>query len=154
MSSSRPPGYAALRRHRHSLPHHVYHLTSITVGRAPIFKARAAIVVARDFAASALWGDAKPLAWVVMPDHAHWLVQLGRRDALEVVMGRIKSATARHVRMCQPDICRVWASGYHERQIRTDDDLACVAEYIIMNPVRAGLVSRVEDYPFWNSEFV
>jgi len=154
MSRIRPPGYAALRRHRYSIPRHIYHVTSVTSGRTPIFTSRTAAVVARDFATQLLWGDAEPLAWVVMPDHAHWLIQLGQRDGLSTVMNRIKSATARHVRAHSPSIRHVWARGYHERQIRSDVNLENVAQYITMNPVRAGLVNGIGSYPYWNSAFL
>jgi hypothetical protein len=29
-----------------------------------------------------------------------------------------------------------------------------VARYVVMNPVRAGLVSRVGDYPFWDAAWI
>jgi len=154
MASDQPSGYAALRRHRYSMPQHIYHVTSVTAGRVPIFKSQAAVIAARDFATQRLWGDAEPLAWVVMPDHAHWLIQLGQHDALSTVMNRIKSATARHVRMHSPSIYPVWACGYHEHQVHRDTDLAMVAQYIVMNPVRAGLADKAGDYPFWNSVFL
>jgi REP element-mobilizing transposase RayT len=136
------------------MPQHIYHVTSVTAGRGPIFTSQTAVVVARDFATQRLWGDAEPLAWVVMPDHAHWLIQLGQHDALSTVMNRIKSATARHVRMHSPSIHSVWACGYHEHHVHRDTDLAIVAQYIVMNPVRAGLANKVGDYPFWNSVFL
>jgi len=35
--------------------------------------------------------------------------------------------------------------------LRNDEDLLDVARYVVANPVRAGLVPRVGDYPFWNA---
>jgi hypothetical protein len=35
--------------------------------------------------------------------------------------------------------------------LRTDEDLVAVAEYVIHNPIRAGLVARVADHPLWSS---
>ena len=35
-----------------------------------------------------------------------------------------------------------------------EDDLFAVARYIVANPVRAGLVERIGDYPFWDSAFL
>lgn len=35
--------------------------------------------------------------------------------------------------------------------MRREDDLRAAARYIIMNPVRAGLVEKVGDYPLWDA---
>ena len=45
----------------------------------------------------------------------------------------------------------VWASAYHDHAIRDDEDLRAVARYIVANPLRAGLVKSVADYPFWDA---
>jgi putative transposase len=45
----------------------------------------------------------------------------------------------------------LWANGFHGHAIRADENLLDVARYIVLNPVRAGLVTRVQMYPFWNS---
>ena len=146
-------GHAALRRHRYSLPGNVYHVTSATEARRPVLVGAAAFAVARCFGTPALWGDASALAWVVMPDHAHWLVQLGDRDSLPVVMNRIKSASARSARIAGVPLGRVWGPGYYERRLRGEHDLQNVAAYIIANPVRARLAEHIGDYPFWDSAY-
>jgi putative transposase len=46
---------------------------------------------------------------------------------------------------------RVWADGFHDRALRLEDDVLIAARYIITNPVRAGLVSRVHDYSYWDA---
>ena len=33
----------------------------------------------------------------------------------------------------------------------SDEDLVAVARYIVANPVRAGLVKNVRDYPHWDA---
>jgi hypothetical protein len=35
--------------------------------------------------------------------------------------------------------------------VRSDEDVQAIARYIVANPIRAGLVKRVGDYPFWNA---
>ena len=131
------PGHAALRRHRRSCPGQVYHVTSATVGREPVFRGPVAFAVARSFGSPALWGDAKALAWVLMPDHAHWLLQLGPRDDLGVVVNRIKSASARLARLAARRPLQVWSRGYYERAIRDESGVHGVARYIVENPVLA-----------------
>ncbi|RZI85382.1 MAG: transposase [Rubrivivax sp.] len=149
-----PPGHAALRRHRCSVPHHAYHLTSATVEHIPHFIGNTASAVAQCFHSTALWGDATALAWVLMPDHAHWLVQLGENNCLASVVNRVKSASARTANGAEGRRAgRVWAPSYFERHIRSDDDLAIVARYICENPLRAGLVASLSEYPFWYSAY-
>jgi hypothetical protein len=44
-----------------------------------------------------------------------------------------------------------WQRYGHERVLRNDEDTATAARYIINNPLRAGLVRDVMQYPFWGS---
>jgi putative transposase len=98
-----------------------------------------------------LWIDAKLLCWVLMPDHAHLLVQLGKNEALSKLMTRLKSNTSRSMNM---EMCRsgaLWQKGYHDRAIRSEDDVQAVARYVVMNPIRACLVKSVGMYPYWDA---
>ena len=94
------------------------------------------------------------LAWVLMPDHAHWLVQLHGHDALATVVNRLKSASARAVNQALGRRGALWSRAFHDHALRSDETIEVVARYIIANPIRAGLVSRVGDYPFWNTTFL
>lgn len=91
------------------------------------------------------------LAWVLMPDHVHWLLQLGERDELSVVVNRLKSASARHANRALGRTGAIWAKAFHDHALRGEDDLQDVARYVVANPLRAGLVTRIGDYPFWNA---
>jgi len=145
-------GHAALRRGRFSAPSHVYHVTTATHDRTPFFADfGAACAVGRCLGRREVGGDAHTLAWVLMPDHAHWLIELGARDTLAQVVSRLKSASAR---AANPVLCRrgaLWAPAYHDHALRDEEDLRAVARYLVGNPVRAGLVAQVGDYPFWNA---
>jgi hypothetical protein len=35
--------------------------------------------------------------------------------------------------------------------LRREEDVLSVARYIVVNPLRAGLVARVGDYPLWDA---
>jgi REP element-mobilizing transposase RayT len=145
-------GHAALRRGRVSLPAQIYNVTTTTAGRAPLFRDfAAACAAARCFEDQRLLGDARMLAWVLMPDHVHWLLQLGERDALPTVVARLKSASARLANRAMSRSGAVWAKAYHDRALRREEDLVTTARYIVANPLRAGLVRRIGDYPFWNA---
>ena len=155
MNTFRRRGHLALRRGRFSAPGHVYHVTAATHERLPFFSDFAAArAVGRCLGRQQTWGDARALAWVLMPDHAHWLIELGAMDPLARVVSRLKSATAR---VANPVLCRqgaLWARAYHDHALRDEEDLRTVARYMIGNPVRAGLVEQVGDYPFWDAVWV
>ena len=149
------PGHAALRKGRVSLENSAYLVTMVTDDRIRYFEdAGAARAAARCFDDVTLLRDARMLAWVLMPDHAHWLLQLGEKDDLGLVMNRIKSASARLVNQGLKRQGSLWDSAYHDHALRSEEDLRTVARYIISNPLRAGLVRRAGDYPFWNAVWI
>ncbi len=45
----------------------------------------------------------------------------------------------------------VWQKAFQDRALRKDDDIKVAARYIVANPLRAGLVDRIGDYPYWNA---
>lgn len=146
------PGSAALRLGRPSLPQHVYHVTVVTRRRQRYFEPfAAACTAARTFTDGKSVGDATLLAWVLMPDHAHWLLQLGDKEPLQLVVGRMKARSARAVNRLRGEKRPVWASASQDRAVRSDENLRNVARYIVANPLRAGLVKSVSDYPFWDA---
>ncbi|MOA38930.1 Transposase IS200 like protein [compost metagenome] len=91
------------------------------------------------------------LAWVLMPDHVHWVLRLGIGEQLASSVGRLKSASSRRVNACQGRQGPLWAGAFHDHALRREDDLRAIARYVVANPLRAGLVRRVGDYPFWNA---
>jgi len=145
-------GHKALRRGRCSLPRHVYLVTTATLDRQEFFSDfHAGCAAVRQFVNPRILGDACLPAWVLMPDHAHWLLQLGDRDRLAVVVNRMKSASARGANRVIGRQGGLWQPAYHDHALRKEQDLKGVARYIIANPLRAGLVRKVGDYPFWNA---
>ena len=64
------------------------------------------------------------------------------------VMKRIKGSSAREVNRLTGDFGSLWQREYFDRQLRSDEDVRAKAEYIAMNPVRAGLVTKPDDYPW------
>lgn len=85
-----------------------------------------------------------------MPDHLHWLVQL-ERCPLDLLMRRVKANSARQANRLLGLGGSFWQDGYHDRALRSDEDLLAVARYIVANPLRAGLVRRLGDYPLWDA---
>jgi REP element-mobilizing transposase RayT len=89
-------------------------------------------------------GRASTWAYVLMPDHLHWLM-LGDKVDLTRCVQSVKSMVTRQ--LGQP----VWQAGFHDRAMRQEENLQALARYIVSNPVRAGLVKRVGDYPHWDA---
>lgn len=96
-----------------------------------------------------LWPDAWLLAWVLMPDHWHALIQLGEPSCLRTVVGRLKTHTARVL----PELIArpVWEHGFHDHALRREQKLKAVARHIIMNPVRAGIADSPRTYAYWDA---
>jgi REP element-mobilizing transposase RayT len=45
----------------------------------------------------------------------------------------------------------LWQEGYHDHALRQEEDIKQIARYIVANPLRAGLVQSVADYPLWDA---
>jgi REP element-mobilizing transposase RayT len=149
------PGHRALRRGRVSLPNQAYLVTTVTVDRQRFFlDFRAACAAAARFGDRATLGDARMLAWVLMPEHVHWLLQLGQKDRLDTVVSRLKSGSARYVNRMLGRQGALWERAFHDHALRSEENMRDVARYIIANPVRAGMAARVGDYPFWNAVWI
>ena len=93
------------------------------------------------------------LAWVVMPDHLHWLFEL-RDGRLASVMQRVKSRSSIALNRATGNSGRVWQTGYHDIAIRQEKNLINFARYIVANPLRAGLVNNVGEYPLWDCKWL
>lgn len=141
-----------MRKGRISIANGIYLVTATTLDRQKVFTDfDAGCAAGRCFEDKQLLGDAEMLAWVLMPDHAHWLLQLGEQDGLSTVVRRLKSASAQQVNRALNRVGALWAKAFHDHALRSEESLQDVARYVIANPIRAELVKRVGDYPFWNA---
>ncbi len=87
-----------------------------------------------------------------MPDHLHWLLQLRENGELSQVVQLVKSVSAHAInRQVKLPLPRVWQPGFHDHALRKEEDVRAVARYVVANPLRAGLVQRIGDYPHWNA---
>ena len=142
-------GYNLLRRGRASVPGQVYHIVTSTRDRKPVFsdfyRARAAIRVLMD---EERLGEVSTFAFVLMPDHLHWLFQLEQDTEVVKVVGRVKSLIARRCGRA------VWQPGFYDHALRKEEDVAAIARYIVANPLRAGLVTKLGEYSHWDAIWV
>lgn len=96
-------------------------------------------------------GLCSTLAFVLMPDHLHWLLQLSG-TALPDLLKRYKSLSGRAINRSRNTSGEaVWQAGFHDRAIRDEEDLQHIARYIVANPVRVGLVGSVRKYSHWDA---
>ena len=155
MTPHRSTGTQALRRGRVSTPGQIYLVSWTTRSRNPIFlDPILASAAARILSAPVSLGDAMLLAWVLMPDHAHALLQLGERESLSTVVGRMKARSSFAAKRISHRQIHVWHPGFQDRAIRREEDLIAAARYLVANPVRAGLVARCRDYPYWDAVWI
>ena len=97
---------------------------------------------------------AETLAYVVMPDHLHWLLQLKDGAELGQVMRTVKCISSRKVNKALHRSGRLWQPGYHDHALRKEEDVVATARYVVASPLRAGLVKRIGDYPLWDAVWV
>ena len=89
-------------------------------------------------------------AYCVMPDHVH--VLLVPREGANVVRftQSVKSRTARAYCMFGGE-GKLWQRGFYDHIVRREESVLHIAEYILANPVRAGLAESARTYPFSRS---
>jgi REP element-mobilizing transposase RayT len=151
MTDTQKPGTKALRAGRFSQQNGIYFITVNTDQRIPWFQEFAfARIMCGNLEHTASLVDSKSLCWVVMPDHFHILLQLGTTP-LQSVIRRLKSRSAVQLNNEIGRSGRFWSPGYHDHALRKEEDMLNIARYIVANPLRAGLVPRIGNYPFWNT---
>ena len=90
------------------------------------------------------------LAWVIMPNHVHVLVETQPGYPLHSVVHTWKSYSANEANRLLQRTGQFWWPEYFDRAIRDEEHLAAAIQYIHANPVVAGLVPRPELWP-WSS---
>ncbi len=87
-----------------------------------------------------------------MPDHVH-LVLTPLYDGTafcsvaEITQG-IKSSSAHQINKLQARQGQVWQRESFDRVLKREESIAAKVEYIIQNPVRAGLTRTAAEYPW------
>ena len=94
-------------------------------------------------------GHYDPRAWVIMANHVHAL--LLPKVSPERLLGALKGCAAREANLVlgrtgQP----FWQAESYDHWVRDARELEKIVIYIENNPVKAGFVTRPEDYP-WSS---
>jgi putative transposase len=86
--------------------------------------------------------------FVVMPNHIHVLLSVGHELSIEKAVQLIKGGSAYRASHELGVNSQVWERGFSEIRILNHAEFAIRAQYIRENPIRAGLVTRAEQYPY------
>jgi REP element-mobilizing transposase RayT len=126
---------------------HAYHVVFNTNEHRPLLVGDLASLVETSVIAAAAGTHHELLAFVVMPNHVHALVQ-GERPDTDVVafVARAKQRPGYSYRRRTGDC--LWLPSFYDRIVRRGDDAREIAAYILDNPVRAGLIRSGEVWPF------
>ena len=88
------------------------------------------------------------IAYCIMPNHVHLMVELAPGWTLSELLHSWRSFTAKKANQILGRSGPFWMEEYYDRYIRNDEHFANALQYIRMNPVRAGLASKVGEWPW------
>ena len=140
-----------LRKGRFSEAGRAYHVTAVVAERRPVFRNLwLGRILVREMMRLQEEGAVESLAFVVMPDHLHWLIVLQSGWELSEVMQRLKGRSARLLAQ-RTGYRPFWQRAYYDHAVRGDEDLRAIARYVVANPIRSGVVERLGDYSLWDA---
>jgi putative transposase len=90
------------------------------------------------------------VAWCVMPNHAHAIIETGELWPLDRIIHSWKSYTSHEANKLLQRSGEFWFREYHDRYIRDGEHLRNAIDYIENNPVKAGLARFKEEWR-WSS---
>jgi len=92
------------------------------------------------------------LAWCVMPNHVHTLIETREGWPLAGLLHSWKSYTANQANRRLSRDGEFWQREYHDRYIRNAEHYVQAVRYLEDNPVKARLVERASDWPFTSAK--
>ena len=88
-------------------------------------------------------------SFVVMPDHVHFFCTDGEQGTtLSGFIGAWKEWTAKAVKHECGIVGSVWQKGFFDHLLRSSESYSEKWNYVQNNPIRAGLTSNVDEWPF------
>ena len=89
-------------------------------------------------------------AWVFLPDHWHCIAGPRSPETISGVIKSVKQSSMSGINQSRGTEGELWQPRFFDRALRTVEEYNEKVEYIHQNPVRAGLVSRPQDWR-WSS---
>jgi len=90
------------------------------------------------------------LAWCLMPNHVHVVIEILGNHSLSDIVRSWKSFTSRRANAQLGRSGPFWHADYFDRYMRDGEHLARTIEYVEQNPVKAGLIDVATDW-LWSS---
>jgi len=129
------------------LPHHV---TQRGNGRAQTFFGDADYALYRDLLAdSCRASEVEVWSWVLMPNHVHLILTPRDEDGIRRALAPVHRRYAGEVHARLRRTGHFW-QGRFGAVAMDEEHLASAVRYVVLNPVRARLVERAQDWP-WSS---
>ena len=122
----------------------IYFVTLCVEGRRPVLANSHTLEALKAISQLRRWDV---MAAVIMPEHAHMVV--APVEDRELSIGDFAAAFKRLLRKSLGSQTWEWQRGCFDRLLRSDEDLGSKWIYVQENPVRAGLVQRSEDWPYY-----
>lgn len=146
--------WSNLKKGRVSIKSGEYFITFTCHRRERIFSnSDHANTFCRCIASNELKYQCRWLTWVLMSDHFHGLLQL-KSSELGIVVGHLKGVSAREVNKVRDLNQLVWQRAYYDHALRDEENRIEIARYIAANPLRQKLVTKIGNYPYWNSVYL
>ena len=133
-------------------PQTCYHLYNRTNNRELLFKSEENYLYFLEKFRKACAPYVDTIAYCLMPTHFHWLVFI-KTDNIQQLQRKIGDWLGGYTRGLNKHIHRtgsLFQQHTKARAIKNDRDLLTVATYIHQNPVRIGLIQKLQDWP-WSS---
>jgi putative transposase len=132
------------------IPGHPHHVTQRGNGGARTFFGDDDYALYRDLLAAHCRAAAVEVwAWCLMPNHVHLILVPSDRDGLRRALARVHRAYAGIIQARRKRSGHFW-QGRFGAVAMDEDYLAAALRYVALNPVRARLVGRAQDWR-WSS---
>jgi putative transposase len=125
----------------------VYFVTFCTHRRRQILASRPTHSAFVEFARCAIDFNVAVGRYVIMPDHVHLFVCGDEQFDLGRWVAALKQ-TLTKANGWSRESSQIWQEGFFDHILRSDESMNAKWEYIVQNPMRAGLVNREEDWPY------
>ena len=115
----------------------IYFITNVTRQRSPILVKNIDLLW-KSIENTKEKTEFKMIAWVILPDHFHFLINPFGHD-ISNIMQRIKMSFSSYYRLRQGiNMGRIWQNRFWDHVIRDNDDMNRHIDYIHINPVKHG----------------
>jgi REP element-mobilizing transposase RayT len=126
----------------------IYFVTTCTAGRRELLANQSIHAAFLQFVENGSARGAWVGRYVLMPDHLHLFLTVDDdRIRLAEWIRSLKNTVSKALRV-RGDTSPCWQKGFFDHVMRSGDSYSQKWEYVRANPVRAGLVSRPEDWPY------